>query len=145
MSVRFGTLDLDGLWNLRNTKGGDRPQFRGFKERADVTVVGEQKYHAVVGNEYLASNLTEFHEVTEIIRSCTRAASDVVPSRSSAPTSIHDPFHALSPELLMMLLETLERQDIASLRDISPTTSDLSQTASSKGVALGLGARRYRK
>jgi hypothetical protein len=132
MSVeRFGTVDIDGLWNLRNTKGGDRehPQFRDFDERADVTLVGEQeKCYAVVRTEYLASNPTEVPEVAEIIRSCTRATSDNLSSQKPPRTSTHDPFHALSPELRMMLLEILEWQDIASLSMSSRIFSQLPQT-----------------
>jgi hypothetical protein len=129
MSIeRFGTVDIDGLWNLRKTKGGHRPRFRGFDERADVSLVCEQKYHAVVGTEYLASNPTEVPEVVEIIRSCTRAASDIQFSQRPASASTRDPFQALSPELLMMLLEILERQDIANLSMSSQTFSQLPQT-----------------
>jgi hypothetical protein len=129
MSIeRFGTVDIDGLWNLRKTKGGHRPRFRGFDERADVSLVCEQKYHAVVGTEYLASNPTEVPEVAEIIRSCTRAASDIQFSQRPAPASTRDPFQALSPELLMMLLEILDRRDIANLSKSSQTFSQLPQT-----------------
>jgi hypothetical protein len=126
MSIeRFGTVDIDGLWNLRKTKGGHRPRFRGFDERADVSLVCEQKYHAVVGTEYLASNPTEVPEVAETIRSCTRAASGIQSSQRPAPASTRDPFQALSPELLMMLLEILERRDIANLSKSSQTFSQL--------------------
>lgn len=36
----FGTVDIDGLWLLRSTKG-DYPRFTSFDKRKDVTIVGD--------------------------------------------------------------------------------------------------------
>lgn len=124
---RFSTVDIDGLWLLRQTKG-DYPRFQDFEDRPDVSLVGEQWYHAVPGTEYLATNPTESSEVEALIESCTKPASDVVFSQLSSSESARDPFQALSAELCMMLLDTLDRHDVANLRLCSQTFSQLPQT-----------------
>lgn len=123
----FGKVDIDGLWLLRQTCG-DYPRFDGFEERADVSLVGEQWYHAVPGTEYLAANPTESSQVVDLIESCIKPATDVVFSLLPSSGSANDPFQALSPELRMMLLDTLDRQDVANLRLSSKTFSQLPQT-----------------
>jgi hypothetical protein len=129
MSIeRFGTVDIDCLWNLRKAKGDEHPRFQAFDERADVVLVGKQNYHAVVGTEYLASNPTEFPEMASLIRSCTEAASDVVFNQLPTLASTDDPFQTLSPELRLILLEMLEKRDVANLRLSSKTFSQLPRT-----------------
>jgi len=127
MSVHFfGTVDIDGLWLLRSSKG-DYPRFTGFDERKDVTIVGEQWYYHLPGTEYLAANPVEIPGLTRLIGSHTETSSDVV-FRSLNGSKVRDPFHVLSPELRAMLLEMLEPRDVASLRLCSKAFSQLPQT-----------------
>lgn len=130
MSIhRFGTVDIDGLWVLRRTRG-DYPRFASFNEREDVTIVSEQWYHHVPGTEYLAANPVNVPELTRLLESChIETSSDVVfKAPLVSATTAHDPFRALQPELCAMLLEMLESQDVANLRLCSRTFSQLPQT-----------------
>jgi hypothetical protein len=122
----FGTVDIDGLWLLRSSKG-DYPRFTGFDERKDVTIVGEQWYYHLPGTEYLAANPVEIPELTRLIKSHTESSSDVVFINLDGSTA-RDPFHVLSPELRAMLLEMLEPRDVANLRLSSKAFSQLPQT-----------------
>lgn len=124
---RFGRVDIDGLWQLRR-KRGDFPRFASFDERKDVAKVGEQWYNHVPGTEYLATNPVDVPELTRLIESCAKASSDAVFSLPAIPTSARDPFHDLSPELRAILLEMLERRDVANLRLSSKAFSQLPQT-----------------
>lgn len=125
---RFGAVDIDSLWQLRNTHG-DYPRFIDLEEREDVTLVSEQWYSPVAGTEYLATNPVEISGLTILLENCEDAASDVVFSQlpESSP-SARDPFQLLSPELRIMLLDLLESKDVANLRLCSKVFSQLPQS-----------------
>lgn len=101
MSIqRFGTVDIDGLWLLRRTKGGNmNPRFPGFVERKDDTIVREQWYRHVRGTEYLAADPVKIPELTSLIESHTDVSSNVAFNLpvSAATAGRHDPFDALPP------------------------------------------------
>jgi hypothetical protein len=94
MSIKqFGTVDIDGLWLLRQIQG-DHGEYRyaGFKERKDVMNVIEPFYHHIPGTEYLAANPIVIPKLTELIESCPRASSNVVFDQLAVSTSARDPF-----------------------------------------------------
>lgn len=129
MSIhRFGTVDIDGLWQLRNTHG-DYPRFVDLEEREDVTLVGEQWYDHVPGTEYLAANPVDVPALKAVLENCEETSSETVfeqlPDSSS---STRDPFQLLSPELRMILLNHLSRRDVANLRLTSKIFSQLPQS-----------------
>ena len=71
---RFGTIDIDGLWQLRNTHG-DYPRFVDLEEREDVNLVGEQWYDHVPGTEYLAANPVDVPALKELLENCEEKSS----------------------------------------------------------------------
>lgn len=125
---RFGTVDNDGLWQLRNTHG-DYPRFIDLDEREDVTLVGEQWYSPVAGTEYLAANPVDVPGLKALLEDREDADSDVVfEQMADSSPSTRDPFQLLSPELRIMLLDLLERNDVANLRLCSKVFSQLPQS-----------------
>ena len=127
MSIqRFGAVDIDGLWELRKAKCSG-PRFTGFDERNDMLRVRGRWHQHIPGTEYLAANPIVIPKLTRLIQSCANASSDVVFSQliSSAPTQ--DLFASLSPELRIMVLESLGPRDVANLRLSSREFSQLPQ------------------
>lgn len=125
---RFGRVDIDGLWQLRNTHG-DYPRFVDLEERGDVTLVGEQWYDPVPGTEYLAANPVDIPALKRLLETCEESNSSTVFEQLPDPSSpTRDPFQVLSPELRMMLLNYLEGRDVANLRLTSKIFSQLPQS-----------------
>lgn len=124
---RFGSVDIDGLWKLRQAEG-DYPRFAGFPERQDVQLVGEQWYSHVPGTEYLATNPVKVPALRELMEKCRKPASDVVFEAKSEASPSRDPFVSLSSELRAMLLPLLGREDVANLRLASASFSQLPQS-----------------
>ena len=128
MSIqRFGAVDIDALWHLRETKCAG-PRFAGFEERKDMLCANGRWRQHVPGTEYLATNPVVVPKLTELIESCATASSDVVFSQLAIPASAHDPFETLSPELRTMVLERLGPRDVSNLRLSSKEFSQLPQT-----------------
>jgi hypothetical protein len=131
MSIqRFGVVDIDGLWLIREENHDDSElRYAGFDERKDVLNVIEEYYHHIPGTEYLAANPVVVPALTKLIESRPKATSDVVFNQLHISASgTQDLFQTLSAELRIMLLEMLGSRDVANLRLCSRSFSQLPQT-----------------
>lgn len=85
------------------------------------------RYYCAPGTEYLASDPVDVPGLNELLQGCKARASDVVFSEMRSNDQTADPFTILSPELCLMLVELLSRQDVANLRLASASFTQLPQ------------------
>lgn len=125
---RFGKVNIDGLWRLRNEQGDYENRFGDFPERADVELVKEQYHVCVRGTEYLAATPIEPLGLQALIDSCTGAADEVAFTSGPAVSEGRDPFSRLSFELRSTVLMVLGKRDVANLRLASASFVRLPQS-----------------
>lgn len=127
---RFGKVHIDGLrqlW-LENDDYGQR--FPEFPERPDVSLVNEQFYQCVPGTEYLVAHPVRIPGLLDLIQNCIdpkEAVAEVFSIPSETKDHGGDPFAVLSPELKLMIILEMHRQDLASLRLVSRSFRQLPQ------------------
>ncbi|KAK5113899.1 hypothetical protein LTR85_010432 [Meristemomyces frigidus] len=128
---RLGKVDIDALWRLREAFGDYENRFTDFPHRPDVDLVSDQWYSCEPGTEYLAANPVEIPGLDSLVQGCVMESEhmrDVVFDARERSVPGHDPFSRLSPELCQMLLKYQSRKDVANLRLVSMSFSQLPQT-----------------
>lgn len=111
----------------RSTPHAHSRRFINFPQGTDHNIVLEQWYFHEPGTEYLAANPIDVPGLTTIINDCKGKHAEVVFAQTDHDTS-SDPFALLSPELRLMILDLLPRQDVANLRLASSTFKQLPQS-----------------
>lgn len=137
--VSNGTVDIDGIWQLRTVQG-DFPRYKDFSERDDVQLVGEQWFRLVPGSEYVAANPMEIPQLHKLIKDCATDVGDIVFQTLPHFETVQDPFQSLSPELRSMLPPRIQRccEPLSRLQVIFSAASNILQESNQAGEALGL-------
>lgn len=126
--LRFGKVDIDGLWKLRTAHGSYENRFTDFPERPDVKLCTEQYHECVRGTEYLAANPIEPLGLQKLINECTGASDEVAFTSGPSVSEGKDPFAQLSFELRSAILLSLDKKDVANLRLASASFVRLPQS-----------------
>lgn len=130
---RFGKVALDELRQLWVENAEYFTRFPDFPPHPDVDInmTTEGYYECIPGAEYLVAHPLRVPMLDELIQDChvgEQPQNEVVFAAGAYRNQSHDRFATLSPELKLMIVLQLGRQDVANLRLSSRCFQQLPQT-----------------